>query len=60
MSPKIALWIGFAILSSTWYLLDPEAHSTVAKAFAQAHSVQQIEHIVAAETPEQIMKTAMN
>ena len=60
MSPKIALWIGFTILSSTWYVLDPEAHGTVSKAFAQADSVQQIEYIVAAETPEQIMMTAMN
>lgn len=60
ISPKVVLWIGFAVLSSTWYALDPEAHGTGYQALSQAAPAQEIERVVATENPERVILTAMH
>lgn len=59
IGPKVALWIGFAVLSSTWYALDPEAHGNGYQALSQATPVQEIERGATAENPARIIMTAM-
>jgi len=57
MSPKYLLWIGFTVLSCTWYALDPAAHPqdwSVAKAAAV-----EVQQIVQGPAPAAGLRTAM-
>ena len=35
MKPKLVLWAVFALISSTWYVLDPDASGPIAGSHAQ-------------------------
>ena len=51
MKPKLVLWAVFALISSTWYVLDPDASGPIPGSYAQVQGAASALSIAAVGQP---------